>query len=332
MTAAGSSVGSPGRVLLTGARGFLGRAVLERLVAGGWQVDAVTSTPDGTDIGESETPCGDGTRVCWHRTDLLEPGAGRRLMEQSGAEALIHLAWAPNRGVYESPANLTWMRASMELVEAFAESGGRRAVLAGSSAEYDWRHGVCSEGRTPLAGGGVYGATKRALGEWFAAASRVHELSGAWARTFFLFGPHEPGGRLVASVARSLLAGDTARCSSGVQVRDYLYVGDAADALVRLLESELTGPVNVGSGRPRRVRDLVTALAERCQAAGGTGRVELGALEAVAGEAPLVLADVGRLRDELGWSPPVGFSAGLDRTVTWWQNQLATSRTTKSSA
>lgn len=310
------------RVLVTGAAGFLGRAVVTRLVEAGWNVDAVSSAgPSEPDIQR------DGLR--WHEANLLDSAAVVGLLSGLDARFLMHLAWAPNRGVYHSPENFRWVTASARLLELFLENGGERAVFAGSSAEYDWSTGICRERSTPLAGGGAYGAAKRALAELFDGICELHsdrgerQVSGAWARIFFLFGPHEPEGRLVAAAARALIEGAPVRCSEGTQIRDYLFVADAADALVELLGSGLSGPVNVASGEGVRVRDLVLELADR--AGSGTERIEWGAVGQGSQEAPLVIADVGRLFNELGWQPRVGRSEGLDRTLDWWRERLAAS-------
>ncbi len=314
------------RVLVTGASGFLGRAVVTRLLESGWLVDAVTST-------EGPVP---GTRheaLRWHATNLLDGVALERLLPSLGASHLIHLAWAPNRDIYDSPENFRWVGASTRLLRGFFESGGKRTVFAGSSAEYDWSTGICREGCTPLAGGGAYGAAKRGLAELFQGlcelyGDRGNGVSGAWARIFFLFGSHEPEQRLVAAVARALIEGGPVLCSEGTQIRDYLFVEDAADALVELLGSEITGPVNIASGEGIRVRDLVLELAERAGAGGvasdsRAGRIEWGKVGQDTNVAPLVIADVSRLRHELDWQPRIGLSEGLDRTIAWWRERLA---------
>ena len=313
---AGSLTGrsGPRRVVVTGASGFLGRAVVARLIEAGWSVDATGSS--------AQAPDHMAAGVRWHSVDLLERDAARKLFSRVEASHLMHLAWAPNRGVYASPENFRWVRASARLFESFFENGGRRAVGAGSSAEYDWSCGVCRERSTPLAGGGAYGTAKRALAELFQGHCERFGASGAWARIFFLFGPHEGKERLVAAVARALIQGAPVRCSAGTQVRDYLYVEDAADALVELLESEVSGPVNIASGAGIRVRDLVLELAARS----GTredGQIIWGAAGHGGAEAALVVADVGRLTDEVGWQPPIGVSAGIDRTLSWWRERLA---------
>jgi nucleoside-diphosphate-sugar epimerase len=145
-------------------------------------------------------------------------------------------------------------------------------------------------------------------------------MSLAWARLFFLYGPREHPARLVPSVARALLAGEPAKCSAGTQERDFLHVDDVADALVSLVRSDLVGPVNIGSGEAVAVRAVIELVAREC---GRPDLVRLGARPAPANEPPLLVADVSRLRDELGWRPGIPFEDGVRDAVRWWRTRRA---------
>jgi nucleoside-diphosphate-sugar epimerase len=144
-------------------------------------------------------------------------------------------------------------------------------------------------------------------------------LSVAWARLFLVYGPHEHPLRLVPSVTRALLAGQPAPCTLGEQRRDVLHVADAADALAALLESDVTGAVNVASGEAVPVCGVVERIAAV------VGRPDLlrpGALLDRAGDPPLLVADVCRLRQELRWAPHYDLDRGLAQTVAWWKEQV----------
>jgi nucleoside-diphosphate-sugar epimerase len=191
--------------------------------------------------------------------------------------------------------------------------------MAGSCAEYDWSAGLCSEASTPLIPATLYGATKLALGKVLDAFGRETGISAVWARIFFTFGPREHPNRLVASVIRSILAGEPAACSDGRQVRDFLYVDDVADALVTLLVGQLTGAVNVGSGQPLSVADLARRVGDLMAR---PDLIKLGARPTAIEEPPLVVADVHRLRGA-GWAPRHNLDAALGETIAWWREQCA---------
>jgi nucleoside-diphosphate-sugar epimerase len=302
---------SSDRVLVTGATGFIGRPVVGALAARGLEVHGVSSRQI-RDVYD---------QVIWHQADLLDAAQTAALVDRVRPSRLVHLAWDVQPGAWAGAgSHLAWLRAGVHLLERFAAAGGQRVVMTGSGAEYDWQAGVCSERTTPLAPATLYGTTKLALAQVLAAYGRDTGLSTAWARVFFTYGPHENERRLVASVVRSLLAGEPAACTDGRQVRDFLYVDDVAAAIVALLESPVTGAVNVASGEPLSVAALATRIGTLL---GRPELVQLGARPTPANETPLVVADVSRLTQEVGWTPAYSLDEGLEATAAWWRTQGA---------
>lgn len=302
------------RVLVTGATGFLGRHSLKPLLRLGYEVHAVTARS------AEEAERSVGLPVRWHRHDLLDPAGPREAVAASRPSHLLHFAWQVE-GWSEAGAevNRRWLEASLGLLEGFAEAGGSRVVMVGSCTEYDWSHGLCSESETPRRGSTAYGRYKERLRRRVEATCEGTQVSQAWGTVFFLYGPHERSGRLVPSIILSLLRGEPALCSSGEQERDFLHVGDAAAALVALLESDVRGPVNVGSGRATAVRDIALRLAAMLD---GEELLRLGALPA-GSEESLVVADIERLSREVGFRPRFDLEGGLADTVAWWRERAA---------
>jgi nucleoside-diphosphate-sugar epimerase len=296
--------------MVTGASGFVGRHAVDALVARGHEVIAVTSR----ETAEERRP-----GVRWVRSDLLQPDAARELMGGAPATHLLHLAWYAEHGAFWTSAqNLEWVAASLRLLRAFAEAGGRRAVVAGTCAEYVWGDdGRLVEGRTPTLPATLYGAAKDGLRVIAQAYARQEALSLAWGRVFFCFGPGEPAGRLVPSVARALLRGEEAPVTHGEQIRDFLAVDELGDAFAALLESAVEGPVNLASGEAIALRDLVAIVGE---AAGRPELIRYGALEPRPGEPAEIVAGVERLRHEVGWSPRRPLRDGLVSAVQWWRH------------
>lgn len=246
---------------------------------------------------------------------MLDSAQTDRLVAGTKATHLLHLAWyiAPGKWA-QAPENIAWVRASLDLFSSFHRHGGARIVSAGSCLEYDWRYGYCAEDRTPCAPHTLYGTCKHAL-QLLASAMSGGDLTSAWGRIFFLYGPHEHPDRLVASVIRSLLAGQPARTSHGRQVRDYLYAADVADAFVTLLESDVTGPINIASGQAVPLRHIVNRIGELV---GRSELIELGAIPAAPTDTPLVVGDITRLCSALRWSPSWNLDRGLAATIEWW--------------
>lgn len=294
------------RVLVTGANGFIGSHSLGILQSKGYEVHAAWLNNrrelDGVE---------------WHRTDLREPASIKTLLREVRPTHVLHLAWyAIPRDYRESLENLRWCQAGMSLLAEFMEHGGTRAVFAGSCFEYDLGHGVCAEDLTPSAPATFYGTCKDSLRRVFSEFSARAGVSAAWGRVFYLYGPREPRERLVPSVITSLLRGESARCSHGRQLRDYLYVKDVADAFVALLDSDSRGVVNIGSGEAITIRSIVEEIARQLDS---RGRVEFGAIEPPPGDPPIVSADTRKLREEVGWQPRWSLTDGIAETIDWWK-------------
>lgn len=308
----GAGGDGPRRVLVTGGGGFIGRACLPLLAAAGYEVHAVTSRAD------PEPTSG----VVWHRADLLDPTAVDALCAEARADDLLHLAWVTTPGAYtHTAANLDWVAASLRLVRRFVDHGGRRIVVAGSCFEYD--HGDAAplhETTSPLIPDTLYGTSKVALAAVIGRFAQEAGVSSAWGRVFFLYGPHEHPNRLVSSVIRSLLEGREAPCTVGTQVRDFLHVRDVAAAFVALLRSPAKGPVNIASGAGVTVRDVVLEIGEQI---GRPELIVLGARALSPTDPPHIVADVTRLRDEVGFAPEHDLHSGLADTIAWWRDPAA---------
>jgi nucleoside-diphosphate-sugar epimerase len=312
------------RVLVTGAGGFIGRWSVPALLASGYEVHAVLSASPDAGVPEQLN----GAAV--HRCDLLRPASIDAIIDRIRPTHLLHFAWIAKPGVYwNSPQNFLWLEASEYLLHRFHLAGGQRIVMAGSCAEYDWSHpGVFDEVAGPLADDAAsatpaYAVCKLRLQRILAQFSAEQQLSSAWGRIFFQYGPYEHPDRLVASVINSLLRGREALCTHGRQVRSFLHVADVGAAFAAVLDAKLEGAVTVGSGEGIALAELIHKVAQKI---GRPDLVRLGARPAGA-EPSLVLPAVQRLREECAWRPRFDLEDGLADTVSWWRTQPALSPT-----
>jgi nucleoside-diphosphate-sugar epimerase len=311
------------RVLVTGAGGFIGRSSIAPLERMGFEVHAVFS---GAAPGPIPTAL---AGAFTHVADLLSERQVAVLLKRVAPTHLLHFAWIATPGIYwRSADNFRWLAASQNLLQGFRALGGIRAVMAGSCVEYDWsKAGVCSETSSPMADESTaltpYAATKIALQKALAQFAREEHLSSAWGRIFFQFGPHEHPDRLVPSVIRHLLENQEALCTHGRQIRSFLHVADVGAAFAQLLESDVQGPVNIGSDERIALADLIDRIALEI---GRPDLVRLGARSAPTEEPPLLVPDVHRLRDEVHWRPQFSLNEGLRDAIGWWRGQLGVPR------
>jgi nucleoside-diphosphate-sugar epimerase len=299
------------RLLLTGASGFIGRHALAPLTARGFEVHAISRQPRGN-MDED---------IFWHQADLLDTAETDAIIGQIRPSHLLHFAWYTEHGKYwEGGENLDWVVSTLRLARSFHAAGGERLVAAGTCAEYEWKDECCDE-RTPLRPSTLYGAAKDATRRVLEAYAAASGLSFAWGRVFFPYGPGEQSPRVIAATARAAIADEPIACSSGDQIRDFMYVEDVAAAFAAIVDAASTGCFDVGSGEGLPLRDVLLILE---QLTGRKGIVRFG--EAPQRNEPAsVVADVRRLRDEIGWRPAYELREGLERTLEWWREAILAS-------
>ena len=300
------------RFLVTGASGFIGKNVVTALQQRGHEVVAVgTRATHG--MGEHG--------VEWLRADLLQPGECETVINASNVTGLVHCAWDTTPGAYwTTPNNLKWVAASLHLLDAFQRHGGKRCVIAGTSAEYDWSSlDLLNESNSSIAPNLLYGNCKYALQIMVEEWAKMNDVSWAWARIFCPFGPEEREERLVPKLITRLLSGVNLPFDSGHLIRDFLCVTDLGDAFAAVADSSIEGTINLASGRGVSIRELVTMIAMQL---GRLDQVQFDIRPEPVGEPMRIVADVRRLQNELGWMPQCTLDQRIAETCDWWQAQL----------
>lgn len=294
------------KVLVTGAAGFIGSHIARQLVREGHEVHALVRPQ--TDLWRIED-IRDSLRVV--QGDLLDPSF---ILHSPSFEACIHLAWYVEPGKYlHSPLNKDWVEASLRLARHLKDTGCRRFLAAGTCFEYATSKPPQSES-TPTTPSTVYVQSKLEL---FRALQSIG-MDFAWVRFFYQYGPYEDPRRLMPVIINLLRRGEEAKLVPGDRIRDYLHIEDVASAVCAVAQSQLTGPVNIGSGVLVTVRDIALKIGELLDR---VDLIKLGALPWSPTEPMHLLADNTKLREGTGWKPRYDLEAGLRQTVEWWKSR-----------
>lgn len=277
------------RVLVTGASGFIGRHTLKPLLAEGYEVFAISRQ------GLEGFP-----EVNWLRGDLFDSNWLEQQLQTLQPSHLLHCAWYTEHGKFwNATQNLDWLAVSLRLIKAWKECGGKKVVVAGTCAEYDWdaRTELLQES-DPTIPSSLYGECKLALLRVLAKfAAAETGLSYGWGRVFWVFGPGEPEQKLISSLVKALRGDQVFVCNSGEAKRDFVHVQDVSNALVKILSSQIEGAVNIASGQPLKIGDVVRYLAQEMQK---PNLVEIHPGE----QNPVpICADISILKQQVGYIP-----------------------------
>ena len=306
------------KVFLTGASGFIGSQVARLLVRRGDEVHVLLRR--GSDRSRIED-LGPTLRVI--EGDLTQTEALGDSLAAVRPDVALLFGWYAEPGKYlHAPENVSLLHGNIDLAARLARTGCRKIVAAGTCFEYDTNLGFLSES-TPSAPRNLYAASKLSCHLILEQLLAGLETKLAWVRLFYQYGPHEHPARIVPSVMLSLLQGQKAKVTPGEQIRDFLHVEDVARAVVAVADSELTGPVNIGSGRPVSIREIVQRIGAL------TGRpdlIGLGEIPYSPGDPRFICADNRKLREGTGWSPTIALDDGLQSTLEWWRTTLPTRR------
>jgi nucleoside-diphosphate-sugar epimerase len=294
------------RVLVTGATGFLGGALVHSLKSLGAEIHALARAAQLS-----------GTKVL--TVSSYSPEEVYATLAGTSIDVVFHL------GAYgvkpDERDHELLLRGNVEVTAAIVQAlapSRPRMIFAGSCAEY--APGVApqrmdeSHALAPLS---VYGAAKAAAHLCGCAMARQLGIEFVTLRPFGIYGPGEARHRLIPYLARALAAGETPNLTPGEQARDWIYVDDAVEAFVRAALVELSpySAYNVCSGVPVSVAEVARMVARTLGKEDSD--LGLGRTSYRPDEPRWVVGDPKRFFDATGWTPKVELGEGIRRTVEW---------------
>jgi nucleoside-diphosphate-sugar epimerase len=311
------------RVLVTGGTGFMGRHLVRALVARGDEV-AVAGRRRREDLLAGALP----ESVSYRASDLAVPGAAEAILAELKPERVFHLASAVDVArsldALDVQVRVTQM-AAVHVAQACLTRGVGRLVQVGTCEEYGNGPAPFRETQDPSPVS-PYSAAKVAATAFVRMLCTSFGLRAVVVRPFLTYGPGQESNLLIPALIRSALAGRDFPMTGGEQTREFNYVEDIVDGIVRAADAPgVDGLViNVGCAEPRRIRDVAGLVLDLM---GNPVRAELGKLPYRPGETWEFYCDNTRARQLLGWSPRMRLEDGLRRTIAWYREQQQEART-----
>lgn len=300
-------------LMITGASGFLGRAIVDLLAEEGkYRVVAVTS-------GRREVNFPVGVEV--EGVNLLEESAREALMNKIKPDILLHFAWPQEGANYRSsPQNLIWLEASSSLLRHFARNQGKQIIFAGSSTEYGGFSGKMQE-NNHLSPNSLYGTSKELFGTLMEVFCAKEHIPYIHARIFTVYGEGDTHafGAIPETIGK-FIRNEPVTCKEPQAMKDYIYIKDAALAITNMVDSKIEGRVNIASGYPRKVGDIFSFMAQYM------GKEHLLTLNDSKNCPFILVGDTSILDTLIDRESFLPFEKGLSQTIDWWKSEFEKSK------
>lgn len=313
------------RILVTGAAGFIGSTLVDRLLAEGREVVGIDSFDPFYPAPEKHRNLKGAVSNSGFRLvigDIRDEALLSRVFADGNFDAVVHLAaLAGVRPSLERPAEYADVNVNgtARLLEAAVRSRGPRFVLASSSSIYGERaDGPFSEEDRVDHPISPYAATKRA-GELLAHSFHAaHGIPVCCLRFFTAYGPRQRPDLAIRKFAECMLAGKSVPVfGDGSGRRDFTYVDDVIDGVVRVVDADLGYRIlNLGAGREISVLQMVGQLEESL---GLQANIEW--LVPQTGDVSRTWADIKAAQQAVGYAPRVPFDKGIERFVAWLKDR-----------
>ncbi len=313
------------RAVVTGGAGFIGSALVDRLVARGDDVLIIDDLSTGSADNLADARAGGSGTVELAVADIGETGAAE-LVAGHRPDVVFHLAaqadvrLSVDAPVADARTNVIGL---LRVLDGALAGGARKVVFASSGGTI---YGEADpallpfDEDTPQRPLSPYGVAKLAGGLYLDVYGALHGLAGTTLALANVYGPRQdPNGEagVVAIFAGRLLSGRPCIVfGAGEQIRDFVYVADVADALLAAAERADGQLLNIGTGVGTSVNDLYRTMAA---IVGGPDDPERGS--ARPGELDRSILDATRAAGELGWWPVTGLDDGLQATLDWFSDR-----------
>ena len=296
------------RILITGGTGFIGFHLCKKCLSLGWSVTSLSS--------KSPTPQKKLKNVKYLKIDITNKNKLSKI--QKNFDYIVNLAGYVDHTNKKKTLESHYIGCK-NLASIFSNRNIKKFIQVGSSIEYGKSKSPQIENKNnPQSTYSVYGKAKLLSTKFLIGLSKKNNFPASVIRLYLVYGPNQDINRVVPITIKNALENKKFDCSNGSQFRDFTYIDDVVDAILKILKSKKTNGeiINIGSGKPVRVRTLIKKI---CLIV-GAGKPVFGKVKMRKDETMSLYPNIYKAKKILEWKPKISLNVGLRRTIKYYKN------------
>ena len=296
------------KILITGGTGFIGHHLSKRCIKLGWSVTSLSSnSPKPNKIIQG---------VKYIKVDIRDK---KKLFKiKKDFDYIVNLAGYVDHSNKKKTLESHYIGCK-NLASLFLNKKIKKFVQVGSSIEYGKSRSPQIENKkNSQSTFSVYGKAKLLSTKYLMAIYKKEKFPATVIRLYLVYGPKQDINRVIPITIKNALLDKKFNCSSGLQFRDFIYIDDVINAILKTLKNRKTNGeiINIGSNKPVRIKDLIIRICSLV----GSGKPIFGKIKLRKDEIKFLYPNINKANKILKWRPKISLNIGLKRTIKYFKN------------
>ena len=296
------------KILITGGTGFIGHHLSKRCIKLGWSVTSLSSnSPKPNKIIQG---------VKYIKVDIRDK---KKLFKiKKDFDYVVNLAGYVDHSNKKKTLESHYIGCK-NLASLFLNKKIKKFVQVGSSIEYGKSRSPQVENKkNSQSTFSIYGKAKLLSTKYLMAIYKKEKFPTTVIRLYLVYGPKQDINRVIPITIKNALLDKKFNCSSGLQFRDFIYIDDVINAILKTLKNRKTNGeiINIGSNKPVRIKDLIIRICSLV----GSGKPIFGKIKLRKDEIKSLYPNINKAHKILKWGPKISLNTGLKRTIKYYKN------------
>ena len=296
------------RILITGGTGFIGYHLSKRCIKLGWSVTSLSSN--------SPKPNKKIQGVKYIKVDIRDK---KKLFKiKKDFDYIVNLAGYVDHSNKKKTLESHYIGCK-NLASLFLNKKIKKFVQVGSSIEYGKSKSPQIENKkNSQSTFSIYGKAKLLSTKYLMAIYKKEKFPATVIRLYLVYGPKQDINRVIPITIKNALLDKKFNCSTGLQFRDFIYIDDVINAILKTLKNIKTNGeiINIGSNKPVRIKDLIIRICSLV----GSGKPIFGKIKLRKDEIKSLYPNINKAHKILRWRPKISLNTGLKRTIKYYKN------------